>query len=289
VLNGEQHIRACIESILNQSYDNFEIVVSIDVSQDLSTEIVRSFTDPRIHLLPELTERLSLHANWARALAGARGDMIKIVCQDDLIFPDCLSVQTELLQRYPEAIIASGRRCIINDRGKVLIRARGLEGLTGLSGTKKVSASEVARACIRAGTNLLGEPASVLIRRSALPNPPFNARWRYTIDIEFYMRCLKNGDAIADDRVLCYFRASHKQLSATMVNDQLGELRAFFTEMMLQYPEVVTTADVRRGAIRAQLLTIARRVLYAQMRLGAAYISWLRRGRLRRSSTSKGL
>lgn len=288
VLNGEQHIEACIGSILNQTYENFEIVISNNFSEDRTAEIIRSFTDPRIRLLPEVTEMLSLHENWTRALASARGELIKIVCHDDLLLPECLSIQTALLLQHPDCALAVGRRHIIDDTGKILIRARGLRRMVGSGGGKKVSGSDVARLCVRAGTNLFGEPACVLIRRSALPEPLFDSRWRYTIDIEFYMRCLKDDEAITDKRVLCSFRVSHRQLSAAIADIQVTELRSLFAELKVRYPGAVTTNDVRRGAIRAQLLTIARRTLYLKMRFSAASIDFLRGMRHFHNSNSKG-
>lgn len=289
VLNGEQHVEACIRSVLNQTYENTEVIVSVNASRDRTTEIVRSFTDPRLRLLPEVTELLSLHANWARGLAGARGELIKIVCHDDLLLPECLSVQIELLQQYPEAVLTSSRRHIIDDNGRVLIRARGIGNLAGPSGTREVSASEIARACTRAGTNLLGEPASALVRRAALPDPLFDPRWHYTIDVEFYMRCLEHNDAVVDSRVLCSFRVSHKQWSAAIVESQAKELRSFFAEMVRRYPDSVTKADVRLGAMRAQLLTAGRRALYLKLRLGAKYFDFWRQVRRVKNSSSNTL
>jgi glycosyltransferase involved in cell wall biosynthesis len=267
VLNGERHIDACMRSVLDQSYEHLEVVVADNASTDRTAEIARSFDDKRVRFLPTVTEQLSLHANWARGLESAKGEFVKIVCHDDLLMPECLSVQTELLHRHSNAVLVCGRRRIIDDRGRVLVRARGLGRLPKPSGTRVASGGAIARACTRAGTNLLGEPASVLIRRSALPDPLFDPRWHYTIDVEFYMRCIDHNNAVLDDRVLCCFRVSHKQLSATLAKSQVRELRAFFAEMARRYPEDVSEHDVRLGTARAQLLTKARQLLYWQMRM----------------------
>ena len=216
VLNGENHLEACMASILGQSYRKIEIVVSDAASTDGSAGIIRSFDDPRINLLANPVDQLTLHDNWARGLAVAKGDLVKIVCQDDLLLPDCLAVQTELLLRHPSAVIASGRRRIIDDRDDVLIKARGLGRLTKPGGTQVIEGGVLARACTRAGANLLGEPASVLIRRCVLPEPLFDPRWHYAIDIDFYLRCLQRRDAVLDSRVVCCFRVSHRQLSADL-------------------------------------------------------------------------
>lgn len=268
VLNGENHLEACLTSILEQSYGNIEVVISDNASTDNTAKIIRSFDDSRVHVLPKPAEQLSLHDNWTRALAGAKGELVKIVCHDDLLLPESLEVQTELLLQHPSAVLAGGRRRIIDDNDDVLIKARGLGGLA--KPTKLLDGGSVAHACTRAGANLLGEPASVLIRRSALPDLSFDPRWHYAIDVDFYMRCLQRQDAILDSRVVCCFRVSHRQWSANLRRGQARELRAFFSDLARRYPEQVSTFDVRLGIRRAGILALARRGLYRQMRMRSA-------------------
>lgn len=276
VLNGERHLEACLRSVLEQTYQPIEVVVADQASTDRSIEIVRSFADPRIRLLPVPTEQLNLHSNWARGIEAATGELIKLVCQDDLILPDCVSVQVELLGKYPTAVLACGRRRMIDDKDKVLIEARGL-GRFAQAASQLVDGGTLARACTRAGANLLGEPVNVLFRRSALPKRLFDSRWIYTIDIEFYLRCLQYGEVVVDSRVLCCFRVSPNQLSAVLARGQAKELRSLFSELGRRYPSDVSKADIRLGAIRSQLLAWARSVLYWKMRTDSRVAHW--RGR----------
>ncbi len=265
VLNGERHLEACLNSVVGQTYRNIEVVVADQTSTDRSVEIVRSFGDPRIRILPAQSDPLDLHANWARGISASTGELVKLVCQDDLLLPECLSIQVSLLDQHPKAVLVCGRRRIINDDNKILIKSRGLGNLVK-EGTRVTDGRELARACTRAGANLLGEPVNVLIRVSALPEPLFDPRWIYTIDIEFYLRCLKDREAVVDSRALCSFRVSPKQLSAVLAKGQAKELRALFVELARRYPEDVSAVDVRLGTVRAQLLAQARRLLYWQMR-----------------------
>ncbi len=265
VFNGERHLDACLKSILGQTHQRLEVVVSVQDSTDQSVEIVRSFSDPRLRLLPKPFESLDLHANWARALEASTGEFVKLVCQDDLLLTDCLSVQVELLEQHPTAVLACGRRRMIDDDDKVLIKARGLGHLTK-AGTRVTDGRTIARACTRAGANLLGEPVNVLIRRSVLPHPLFDPRWIFAIDIEFYLRCLQDKEAVVDRRTVCCFRVSPHQLSAALAKGQAKELRGFFRELERRYPTDISDADVRLGVVRAQLLAQARRMLYWQMR-----------------------
>jgi glycosyltransferase involved in cell wall biosynthesis len=83
--NGEKFIAKTIQSVLDQTFSNFEIVVSDDGSTDKTLEIVRSFSDPRIVRVDSLS-RVGAEANWNNSVANARADLIKLVCQDDLLY-----------------------------------------------------------------------------------------------------------------------------------------------------------------------------------------------------------
>ena len=107
----------------------------------------------------------------------------------------------------------------------------------------------------------------MLIRRVARPHPLFDPRWRYTIDIDFYFRCLGENDAVLDRRVLCCFRVSPRQLSAVLARSQAKELRSslwswrFATPMMCPIP-------MSGSAWRGQSCSPAgRRTLYWQIRM----------------------
>jgi glycosyltransferase involved in cell wall biosynthesis len=285
VFNGERHVGECLESVLNQTYGGLEVVVSLNASSDGTSDVVRSFHDARIRILPESTRVLSVHENWTRALSAATGQFVKLVCHDDVLSPEGLRIQTELMQQHPAAVLVSGRRRIIDDNGATVIGARGLGSLIGPTGTREVAANEVVRACTRAGTNLLGEPASVLIRRSSFPDPLLNPRWSYAMDLEFYLRCIRGDAVVVDQRVLGSFRASPSQMSAVMAREQTRELRALLNEVPRRYPGVVTRNDVRRGIVMAELQTAARRALYLRMRWGAHLTHWSRRARRHEDST----
>ena len=275
VFNGERHLEACLESVLGQTYQHLEVVISDQASEDRSLELIWSFADPRIRVLPQPSRSLDLHGNWARGIESSVGEFVKLVCQDDLLLPDCVSVQMALLQEHPSAVLACGRRRIIDDDDRVLIKDRGLGRLVG-TGSRVVDGHTIVRACTRAGANLLGEPVNVLIRRAALPEPLFNPRWVYTIDIEFYLRCLEDSEAVLDSRTLCSFRVSHRQLSAVLAKGQAKELRALFSELRRRYPSDLSYTDVQIGTLRAYLLAVARRLLYFHMR-APAWISRLYR------------
>jgi glycosyltransferase involved in cell wall biosynthesis len=266
VRDGEPYLADCLDSVLAQSYPNLEVVISESGSTDATAEILASYRDERLSVLASPPQALSVHENWSRAMTSAHGEFVKLVCQDDLLLPDCLAAQTRLFAEHPDAVLVCGRRRIIDDRGHTVIAARGLSGLVRHDETALRPAGRVAAACVRAGTNLLGEPAGVLLRRAALPEPLFDRRWTYTLDLALYMGCLAHGPAVVEGTVRSCFRVSPRQLSAVLARRQATELAEYLAVLCRAYPNETSRFDLALGVARATLLARARGLLYSALR-----------------------
>lgn len=271
VFNGERHLEECLRSVLSQTLTRFEIVIADQNSSDRSLDIVRSLGDARIHILSPPSEPIGLHENWNRGIQACSGEFIKLLGQDDVLLPSCIEIQANLLREFPGAVLVCGRRRIIDDRGRTLIRARGLGKFARYENAQLLSADKVVREITRSGANLLGEPVSVLMRSALIPRPLFSSVWRYAVDLESYLRCMENGYAVLDRRVVCSFRVSPQQLSARLANSQASEVTKLLHEMNRRYAGSVTSGDVRRGIIRAHVLSMTRRLVYRLMRLRGVF------------------
>lgn len=115
VYNGERHLPAAVESILGQTFDDFELVVVDDASTDRSRAIVESYGDPRVRVLVN-TENLGLTCSLNRGLAECRGRYVARQDADDLSAQNRLALQFGFLERHPEvALLASAYRRIDDD------------------------------------------------------------------------------------------------------------------------------------------------------------------------------
>lgn len=104
VYNGEKTIRETIESVLNQSCRDFELLVINDGSQDRTLEIVESIQDPRLKVFSYPNAGQSTSRN--RGIALATGEYISFIDADDLWTPDKLEAQVKVLQENPQAAVA---------------------------------------------------------------------------------------------------------------------------------------------------------------------------------------
>lgn len=100
VFNGSQYLEEAIDSILSQSYTDFEFVIIDDGSTDNSASIINTYTDPRIRFYQQENQGLAATLNTGIALA--KGTYIARQDQDDISLPDRLEKQISFLENNPD-------------------------------------------------------------------------------------------------------------------------------------------------------------------------------------------
>lgn len=220
---GAAFLGAAIDSVLQQGLQDFELIVIDDCSTDGTEELVRRYTDTRIRYLHN-TANLGPEGNWNRCLEEARGRYIKILPQDDVLAPDCLLRQAEILAQDSSERLALvfSARAVIDSKGRTLLR-RGYGSASGI-----VPAATLRRRCLRRGTNLVGEPGAVMFRRSLSQGiGAFCGDIGYVIDLDYWFRLLDHGDAYYFAEPLASFRVSSGSWSVAIGKRQGAEFRRF--------------------------------------------------------------
>lgn len=260
--NNAATIGATIDSILGQTYQDFELVVADHASTDGTWELLQRYAgDPRVRLVTTDAGGGAVR-NWNRVTAEARAPFVKLVCGDDLLAPSILERQVAELEAHPSAVLAACKRAIIDGKGGVVIASRGLGRLRGV-----IDGGAVIRATVRAGSNLLGEPACVLMRREVLEGVGgWDGEFPYVIDEATYANVLLRGDAVVLPEVLASFRLSDSQWSVALARQQVAQVTAFHAALAVRQPALLTSADVRLGNARAVVVSRLRRLLYVLLR-----------------------
>lgn len=101
VYNGEKYLREAIDSVMNQTFTDFELLILNDGSTDDSLEIMKAYDDPRIRLIQN-DDNLGLVATRNKGLSNARGEHIALLDCDDIAYPERLAKQVDFLDRHPE-------------------------------------------------------------------------------------------------------------------------------------------------------------------------------------------
>ena len=256
--NNASFIEATMDSILAQTFKDFELVVADHSSQDGTWERLQRYsTDPRVRLL-RTEAGGGAPGNWERVTEAARGELLKLVCGDDIIHPDCLLMQVEAMDANPSVVLVAAQRDLIDARGDILLSGRGLAGLSG-----RMSGKLAARHTVLAGSNIFGEPACVLIRRDTLRDAGgWDGRHPYVIDLATYVSVLLRGDFLGIDRSLAAFRLSSTQWSVRLAREQSSQVIGFHHRLADDASGLLSRTDLIRGDTRARGMAYARRLAY---------------------------
>lgn len=267
--NGAEFLPRTLQSVLNQTFTNFEVVIADNHSTDGTVPIIQSFADSRIRLIRN-GSNLGMIANLQKVLSCATGKYVKLLCADDLLHTECLSRQVSVLQNpsNSSAVLAICNRNVIDAQDRVVLRRR----FPFPAGLQK--GERLVRSCVRWGTNVLGEPAVALFGRGGLARiGTLDSSNPYFIDLNIWAELLKQGNAFIDPDYLAAFRISNRGASATIGRHQAAYFRRFVRTIRNDPSYRVTPVDVMLG-YALSLLWCALRNIFIRLhpKLGAVKV-----------------
>lgn len=123
--NGERWIREAIESVLRQSYSDWELIVTDDGSNDKSLEIITDYklqiTSGKIRVIAD-GKHLGISARINQQMEMARGEYFARMDADDVMLPERLAVQVRYMEEHPEVDVVSCSAIIIDEQSEELLR-----------------------------------------------------------------------------------------------------------------------------------------------------------------------
>lgn len=199
--NYAHYLPAVIASVLDQTFEDFELLIADDASSDDTEQVVARFLDdPRVRFLPN-QQNNGMFANFNRCTAEARGEYIKFLMADDWLAPRFLEETVALLDARRELEFCTVGAWLIDDTDAVY--AEDIQSL----GEGPVAARGAVVALSAAGTNAIGMPTCTLIRTDALREVGgFDAEFAPAADLNLWMKLLARGDLGWIPRPLCFLR-----------------------------------------------------------------------------------
>ena len=119
VYNGGTYLRSSLESILTQTFKNFELLIVNDASTDDSLKTIQSCADPRI-IVHSNAVNLGQTKSLNVGLRLARGKYVARMDADDLVFPQWIEELSDFLERNPEVAVVSARAAVIKGQGGIV-------------------------------------------------------------------------------------------------------------------------------------------------------------------------
>lgn len=261
VYNGMGFLKETVESVLAQTYTSLELVLVDGGSTDGSREWLHTLEDPRIRVI-EMPAGTTAAQNWTAASAEARGEWIKLLCQDDVLYPEAMALQVRDLTENPSAVMAVARRDIIDANGRSIVRSRGTQGLpAGL-----VPGSTALLASYRLGTNGLGEPLAVLFPAKVLRQAlPWNDTDPFLLDLEMYSRVLARGPVLVRKTTIGAFRVSSQSWSTQLKATQRDQIARWQERMV--HDLAPRQGDRLRARVMLHVQPALRQAAYSSARL----------------------
>lgn len=204
VYNGELYLKEAIESILNQSFKDFEFLIINDGSTDSSEEIIKSYRDSRIRLVNN-ERNLRLIATLNKGLELARGEYIARMDCDDISHPKRLEKQVKKMNSDESiAICGTGFKVIGKHGLKPLI-------LTDFKSIRNYLHID----------NCMVHP-SVMMRKSILQKNHYyyDPLYTHVEDYELFVRISKNHKIVNLNKNLLYYRLSPNGISRQFSQEQ---------------------------------------------------------------------
>jgi glycosyltransferase involved in cell wall biosynthesis len=224
VYNGEKTIRETIESVLKQTFSDWELIIINDGSQDSTLEIVFSIQDTRLKVFSYPNAGLAASRN--RGIAQASGEYISFIDADDLWTTDKLEAQLQVLQANPQAAVAYSWTKCIDEFGQVSRR-----------GTQISVRGDVYKNLLV--VNFLENGSNLLIRRQALNEVgSFDESINIVADWDMWLRLAAryHFEAVSSPQIL--YRVSASSMSANVLRMEAESLQVI-ERAFTQAPESV--------------------------------------------------
>lgn len=237
-----RYFAACLDSALDQTYRNLEIVICDDSSGPEIEALTHARGDDREIRYLRNPMRLHGRGNFSKCLESARGEFVKFLCDDDLLAPPCVATLLDVFRHAPDVTLATSYRRRIDEHGRRLPDQPATVPI--VNADTSIAGFTLANAMVMAGLNWVGEPSTVLFRKAdLLDRAPdyfqFNGvRGLGIIDLVTWSALLLKGNAVYLTQALSSFRIhaaqrQHAPEAAQRTVESIRSLQAAWLELKL--------------------------------------------------------
>lgn len=237
VYNAEQYVREATESILKQTFSDFEFIIIDDGSTDESREILEELArkDSRIRLVSRPNTGYTKALNEALTLA--RGPYLARMDADDISMPERFEKQLAFLKANPDCVLVGSRILTIDPFGSPLYEPR-----------HKLS-HEAIDAELLAGVGwAIVHPVSMMVRQHVMALGGYRVQMEPSEDLDLFLRMAERGKIANLPDVLLHYRQHVKSVNHTRYEEQNRAAR-----------RIVAEAYARRGVTLEEGWTLPKR------------------------------
>ena len=236
--NHQNFIGAAIESALQQSYKNFELIIIDDHSSDQTVKVITQYDDPRLKFSEHATN-MGASDTINEGIQKARGDFVTILNSDDIFLPNRLERLLEIAEQESAEFIATDVELI--DKNGLVIRDKNHWWIEWVDGLRSLysSSGDIVQALL-AG-NFLISTSNFFIKREVFSRIGLFNNYRYTSDYEFILRYLADSQHhifyLFNEKLLKYRLHDHNTIQESPIapnQETFQILNRWFPELLQQ-------------------------------------------------------
>jgi glycosyltransferase involved in cell wall biosynthesis len=240
--NFAHYLPEAIESVLGQSYGDFELLIIDDCSRDNSTAVIKKYAQLDGRIVYKVNEsNAGMVKNWNSCLKNANGKYVKFLFGDDVLSsPDALKKMMSIVESEGDIVLVASSRYIINKDSEI----------TGIQsdyvGQNRRCGTEVIQECLLEQQNKIGEPSVVLFRKDNAKRG-FNEKYKQVVDLEMWFHILEQGSFAFLDEPLCSFRIHPQQQTQKNLAANLDFEESFLLLRDFAYKSYVKLSSIKRA------------------------------------------
>lgn len=259
--NRAQFIAEAIQSVLEQTFRDFELIVVDDGSTDDTAAVVSRFTDPRLRYIYQTNQERSAARNHGLRLA--RGEYVAFLDSDDVWLPAKLEHQVALLDARPAM-------------GLVYTGAYIFEGQCTFMEQRPRCRGEVLKALLMEDNVVCGSASTALVRRACFDSVgSFDENLRACEDWDMWLRLAAGGyefDFVPQPLARCRVHGTNTQKDAEKM---ARATRSFFAKVLAQ-PAYFASGEISRTRVQSLMEFMVGRAYYIARQMGFARRHFLR-------------
>ena len=225
--NAEKYLGEAIESILNQTYSNFELILVNDGSKDNTLSIMQEYKEEDSRIVIDDHENMGISKSANRALKLAKGEIVVRMDADDIMVSNRIEVQVNYLKSHPEVTMVSCDAEFVNDDGETIGR-QVMPGYDTPEFSKNILKKPVLVAAAHTGF--------ASYRQAILDAGGYNENISCVVDLEMFTRMVENGNILIILRqVLMRYRVHNTSVMASgMKNKKLQNTQDLVVTNMIR-------------------------------------------------------
>ncbi len=248
--NHAQFIGEAVESALQQTFPDMEVVVSVNHCTDNTEEVLQRYSDPRLRIVrPPAFLGMFDHFNFC--VSQSRGKYFSFVGSDDILLPTFVEEHVKVLEEHPEVVFSHAATEVIDEHGGRILLERSINRSFVRPGIDELRRYLYGPKCVA---------SSAMIRRDAFDTVGGFSPYHMVGDWDLWLRLLQVGSVAYNEQVLFKWRdwdydtGERSKRRIVMWRETIDLYRKHEPQILAKYPWL--EKDLR-AAKRKQALVMA--------------------------------